>query len=178
MEAMNVHLRILSCLFEIIKSENEQKEIINFISERLSHLEESMGLNKELSKDKQRKNAEDIFWNLNFFIVFGVIYKIVHSLGSDKLTETVTKVCDEVNTPASFLIKYGILMGYNKNLQIKKLTKGINERHFSEIAKRATKLMVVNHCSVHPVNYKDRQRIKTLLEVPPIKLLPIGQKES
>ena len=177
-EAMNVHLRILSCLFEIIKSEKEQKEIVDFISERLSILEESVGANKKLSKDELKKNAEIIFWNLNFFIVFGVIYKIVHSLGSDKLTEIVNKVCDEVNTPASFLIKYGILMGHNKNLQIKELTKGMNEKHFSEIAKRATKLMVVNHCSLHPVNYKDRQRIKTLLEVPTIKLLPRGQNES
>jgi len=79
--------------------------------------------------------------------VFCIINKIVHSLGSDKLTEITNKVCDEVNTPASFLIKHGILLEYNKNLQIKDLTKEISEKDFSEIAERAIKLMVVNHCS-------------------------------
>jgi hypothetical protein len=178
MGAMNVHLRILSYLFEMIKSENVQNEIVDFISERLSQLEEGEGANKKLSKEKKKKKAKIIFWNVNFFIVFGLICKIVHSLGSDKLTEIVNNVCDEVNTPASFLIKHGILMGYNKNLQIKELTKGINENDFSEIAKRATTFMVVNHCSLHPVNYRDRQRIRTQLEVPARKLLPRGQKES
>lgn len=81
-------------------------------------LEESEGGNKKLSKDILKKNARIIFWNLNFFVVFGNIYKIVHSLGSDKLTGIVNKVCDDVNTPASFMIKHGILMGYNKNIQI------------------------------------------------------------
>jgi hypothetical protein len=75
---------------------------------------------------------------------------------------------------ASFLIKHGILMEYNKNLQIKDLTKKISEKDFSEIAERAIKLMVVNHCSLHPINYKDRQRIKTLLKIPAQMLLPSG----
>jgi hypothetical protein len=90
----------------------------------------------------------------------------------------VNKVCDEVNTPASFMVKHGILMEYNKNIQIKELTNRISGKDFSEIAKRATKLMVVNHCSLHQVKYGDRQRIETLLEVPARKLLPRGQKES
>ena len=175
-EAMNVHLRILTSFFEIIKDESEQKEIVDFISERLNFMEEGEDDYKELHKDKKRKIAEKMFWNLNFFVVYGFIEKIVHSLGSDKLTEIVTKVCDEVNTPASFLVKNGILMGYGKNLQIKDISKKIKENEFSEIAERATRQMVVNHCSLHQINYKDRQRIKTLLEIPANKLLPKGHE--
>lgn len=175
-EAMNVHLRILDSFFEIIKDESEQKEIVNFISEKLDFIEEVEGGYKELHKDEKRKFVEKIFWNINFFIMFGFIDKIVHSLGSDKLTEIVTKVCDEVNSPASFLVKNGILMNYGKNLQIKDIAKKIKENEFSEIAERATRLMVVNHCSLHQVNYKDRQRIKTLLEIPANKLLLRGHE--
>ena len=69
-------------------------------------------------------------------------------------------------------------MGYNKNLQINELTKRINEKDFSEIAKRAIKLMVANHCSLHPIGYKDRQRIETQLGIPVKKLLTKGNKES
>ncbi|MFZ3065364.1 MAG: TIR domain-containing protein [Nitrospirota bacterium] len=178
-EAMNVHLRILSSFFDIIKNEDGQKVIVDFISERLEKvIEKSEEEKRKLSEEKIREIARIIFWNLNFFLVCGIIYKIVHSLGSDKLTVIVNKICDEVNTPASFLIKHGILMGYNKNLQINELTKRINEKDFSEIAKRAIKLMVANHCSLHPIGYKDRQRIETQLGIPVKKLLTKGNKES
>ena len=172
LEAMNVHLRILSHLFDMIKNENEQEKLVDFISERLSILNESGGV----SKDQQKKDAEIIFWNLNFFTIFGIMNKIVHSLGSDKLISVSNKVCDEVNTPASFMAKHGILMGYNKNIQIKELKKRIHEKDFSEISKRTTQLMVVNHCSLHTVTYQDRQRIASLLNVSQKKLLSISSK--
>ena len=172
MDAMNIHLRLLSHFVELIRSEKEQNLVFDFISDRLSALDE----NKGLGKDELNKNAKIIFWNLNFCVISGIIYKIVHSLGSDKLTEIVNNVCDDVNTPATLSIKYGILMEYNKNILIKELTKRINEKDFSEVAKRTTKLMVVNHCSLHPIKYQDRQRIASLLNVSEKKLLPIGSK--
>jgi len=171
-EAMNVHLRVLSSFFEIIKSEDAQKVVIDFISEELRKIiEESEEEKREPSKEKMTKSARIIFWNLNFFVVCGFLYKILHSLGSDKLTEIVKKVCDEVSTPASFLVKHGILMWYNKNLQVSELEERINKKEFSEIAKRAIKLMVANHCSLHRINYKDRQRIENKLGIPAKKLL-------
>lgn len=172
MDAMNIHLRSLSYFFEIIQSEKEQKVIFDFITERLSSLDEY----KELSKDERNKKAKIIFWNLNFFVVSNIISKVVHSLGSDKLTEIVNNVCDEVNTPASLLVKYGILMEYNKHIPIKELTKRINEKDFSEIAKRTTQLFVVNYCSLHSIKYRDRQQIASLLDIPEKKLLSIGSK--
>jgi len=176
LEAMNVHLRILSSFFDIIKNEDEQKAIVDFISERLRKIAEEK--EKKPSEEERKKISRIIFWNLNFFVVCGVIYKIVHSLGSDKLTVIVEKVCDEVNTPASFLVKHGILMWYNKNLQIEGITKKFNENVFSEIAKRVMKFMVVNHCDLHQINYRDRQRTENELEIPAKKLLTRGYKES
>ena len=172
MDAMNIHLRSLSHFFEIIQSEKEQNVVFDFISERLSYID----VNKELSKDERNKKAKIIYWNLNFFVILGIISKVVHSLGSDKLTEIVNNVCDEVNTPASLLVKYGILMEYNKNIPIKELKKRINEKDFSDIAKKIIKLMVVNHCSLHPIKYRDRQRIASQLDIPEKKLLSIGSK--
>lgn len=174
-EAMDVHLRLLSSFFEIIKSEDGQEASINFISERLRKItEEGEGGKREPSDEELRKSARVIFWNLNFFVVCGIIYKIVHSLGSDKLTAIVKKVCDEINTPVSFIVKHGILMWYEKNLQINEVAKRINEKDFSEIAGRAIKLMVVNHCSSHSINYKDWQRIEDKLRIPRKNLLPRG----
>jgi len=171
-DAMNIHLRLLSRFFEIIQSEKEQKVVFDFISERLNSIDEY----NELTKDERNKKAKIIFWNLNFFVMSNIISKVVHSLGSDKLTVIVNNVCDEVNTPASLLVKYGILMEYNKHIPIKELTKRINEKDFSEIAKRTTKLMLVNHCSLHSIKYRDRQQIASLLDIPEKKLLSIGSK--
>jgi uridine kinase len=172
-EGMSVHLRILSCALKIIENEDEQQTAFDYIVNILRKIvEEKKEGNGEISEDQLRKHAKIIFWNLNFLIVCGIIYKIVHSLGSDKLINIMNKVCDEVNTPASILVKHGILMEYSKNLQINELTKRSDEKDFSEIAKRTIKFMIVNHCSLHKVNQKERQRIEALLGIPAQKLLP------
>ena len=57
-------------------------------------------------------------------------------------------------------------MWCDKNLQIKEIAEKINEKDFSVIAVRIIKLMVVNHCALHPINYRDRQRIENKLRIP------------
>jgi hypothetical protein len=173
-EAMNVHLRILSSFFEIIKGESEQEAIIDFIAKRLKKIIEEK--RRKPSEEKLKEIARTIFWNLNFLIVYGCIRKTVNSLGSDKLKSIVMKVCNEVNTPASFLIKHGILMWYNKNLQVERITRKVKEKDFSKIAKRAMQFMIVNYCSLHPINYRDRQKIESKLGIPSKKLLKKGHK--
>lgn len=165
--AMNVHLRILSSFFEIIKDEDDQKSLIKYISERLVEINEEGGeqKKKQLSEEKLRTLARIMFWNLNFFTVYGFINKIVRSLGSDKLTAISNKVCDELDTPASFLVKHMDLMWYTKNLQIDEIARKMKEPGYSEVAKRAIKVAVSNHCYLHQVNYKDRQRIKSELGI-------------
>ena len=92
-------------------------------------------------------------------------------MGSDKLTEIIEKVCDKENTPASFLIKHGILMWYNKNLQINDIVKEIDKDGFSETAKKVLKFMIVNHCTMHPVDFRDKQKIENKLNIPTQKML-------
>jgi len=163
---MNVHLKVLSSFFELLMSETELEEIVDYISKRLSHLEEHKDPNQRMSEGKKRKLAEIIFWNSNFFIMYGIIYKIVRSLGSDKLTRITIDVCDEIGSPASFLIMHGILMEYSKNLQIPELEKRLHQSDFSKVAKGALKLMVVDHCSLHVVSYRDKKRIADRLGIP------------
>lgn len=169
-EAMNVHLKILTSFFELIKIENQQSEIVEFISNRL----------EEITKDKSRtpsheeleKLSKTIFWNMNFSVVYGFVNKIIHSLGSNKLINIIEKVCDNNNTPASFLVKHGILMWYYKNLQIDNIVNRIEDDGFSETANRIMKFMIVNHCSVHTTGYKEIQKIEHKLGIPSKRLLP------
>jgi len=179
LDGMNLHLRILSSFFDLIKDKEGQKAIIDFISVRLKKIiKESDEKKKELNREDLKKMARMIFWNLNFFIVYGFINKIVHSLGSDKLIKVEEEVCDEVGTPVSFLVKHGILMWYNKNLQVNELAIRIKEKDFSKLAERVSKLMVVDYCSLHSIDYKDRQRIENKLRISTKKLLTRGYKGS
>ena len=185
-EAMNVQLRILASFFELIKTEKEQEEIIKLISGRIKTIaikaaekRKSKGQkSQELSMEKLEKISKAIFWNLNFFTIYGLINKIVTSLGSDKLIQIVEAVCDDINTPASYLVKHGILMWYNKNLQVDSIAKKIDEDGFSKIAKRIMKFMIVDHCSMHKIGYKDRQRIEQKFRIPSKKLIDCHMKST
>ncbi len=178
-EAMNVHLRILTSFFELIKTEKEQKELIRFISERLQKIiekaaEEQKSKDKkerDISKAKLEKISETIFWNLNFFTVYGLINKIITSLGSDKLTQIVEDVCDNKNTPATYVVKHGILMWYNKNLQVDTIGKQIGDQTFSTIAKKIMTFLIVDHCSMHKIDYRERQKIEHKFNISSKELL-------
>lgn len=178
-EAMKVHLRILTSFFELIKNENEQQEIVKFISDRLIKIiedkekkdKENKQKPKPLNREKLEKLSKTIFWNMNFFVVYGFINKIIHSLGSNKLTAIIEKVCSNENTPASFLLKHGILMWYSKNLQIDNIAKKIDEDGFSETAKKIMRFLIVNHCSMHSIGFKDKQKIDNKLGIPSQTLL-------
>jgi hypothetical protein len=164
-EAMNVHLRSLTNFFEIIKNEKEQQIFIELISNRLQKIIEEESDKDKLDNDKLRKMAEILFWNMNFFVVIGIINKIVHSLGSDKLNLIMDNVCDELNTPSSFMVKQGILMWYQKNLRLDEIADRIQKNDYSQLAAKTTKLMVVEHYSVHDISFRDKQRIKDKLGI-------------
>lgn len=178
-KAMKVHFRILTSFFEIIKLEKNQQEIVEYISTRLNKIIEKTAQERinegkkarSISKEELEKFSKKIFWNTNFFVIYGFINKVVHSLGSDKLIEIVKKVCDDENTPASFLVKHGILMWYKKNLQTDTIAEEISKDNFSYIANRLIEFMVVNHCSIHPQGYKEKQKIELKLKIPSKKLL-------
>ena len=176
-EAMNVHLRILTSFFEI--AENDEEEVVDYISNRVNKIiaekgERRITEGKKInppSKGELKNLSRVLFWNINFVFIYSLINKIIHSLGSDKLTEVVERVCDKENTPASFLVKHGILMWYNKNIQINNIVAELDKDGFSETAKKILKFLIVNHCSMHAVDYKAKQKIKQKLGIPSRKLL-------
>lgn len=178
-EAMKVHLRILTAFFELIKNEDQQQEVVDFISDRLSEILEDEAEERKKEGRKERKPSKEelekisktVFWNLSFLGVYGLIDKIIHSVGSSKLIAITNKVCDNENTPASFLVKHGILMWYNKNVQIDNIAKKIGEGGFAETTKRVMRFMVADHCSMHSIDFKEKQKIESKLGIPSEKLL-------
>jgi hypothetical protein len=182
-EAMKVHLRVLSSFFDVIKRAEQQQNAVDFISARLNKFIENKAAEakaagkkaKQISKEELTKMSKKIFWSSNFFVIYGVVSKIVHSLGSNKLSEIVAKICDAENSPATYLVKHGILMWYQKNLQVDNIVEKFRESAFSETAKKVMKYMIVNHCELHDIDYKCRQKIESKLGIPSTKLLPVAK---
>jgi len=168
-EAMKVHLRILTSFFAIIDNDEGQQSIVAFISDRIDKIIEEK--ERKPSKEKLKQMSTTIFWNMNFFTVYGFFDKMIHSLGSNKLTEIIEKVCDKEDTPASFLLKHGIFMWYDKNLQVDNISKRISEDGFSRTAKKVIEFMIVNHCSMHHIGFKDIQKIQNKFNISPKDLL-------
>ena len=163
-EAMKIQLRSLNHFFSLIKDEKSQQEIIEFLITRIDMA--AKGKPNKPNTAQLAKLSETIFWNVNFFTIYGFLDKVVRSLGSDALREIVELACEKENTPASFIIKNGILMWYNKNLQVEKIADRVDNDGFSEIAKRILRFMIVNHCSMHHIHYKETQKISDRFQIP------------
>lgn len=168
-EAMNVHLRLLSSFFDLIKNIVEQPNSLQFLAERVDASYKESG--KNIAPEQLPKIAKTMFWNMNFMVILGILEKISFSLGSNRLTGIIKKVCDEIDSPATFIVKHHILMWYCKNLQIRELSQ-MNEPQFSEVAKDIIRLLVIQHCRMHKIDYTDRSKITNLLNVKRQALLP------
>ncbi len=168
-EGMNLHLRILSSFFEIIRDRNQQSEIISFLTARISSFIDDQ--ERKPDDDKLWEVAKKLFWNLNFSVIYGFINKTVHSLGSDKLQKIINKICNNSKTPSTILIKHGIFMWHGKNLQIDNIASEIENDDFSETAKKVMRYLVVNHCSFHKIDFRNKQRIESKLGIPGKQLL-------
>lgn len=172
-EGVEVYLQILASLFSLIKDERANKAIIDFISYRSDKISKDR---ERISREQLKKISERIFWNLNFLITYGLIDKIIHSLGSNKLSRIIDKVCDEKGTPVYFLIKHGISMWYNKNLQVDDIKERIEKDDFSEITRRMIRFMIVNHASMHVLNFEEMQRIESKFGISSRRLLTSQRK--
>ena len=161
-EGMKVHLRVLSSFIQLINEKEIQQELIEIIANRLQITIENKSEKSQerliQDDDKLKKIAKHIFWNINFSFIYSINSKIIHSLGSSKLSNNVKIVCDKINTPASLLVKHGIFMRYNKSLQIDKIYDEKEELDFSTTADKVLIQKIVNHCQTH--SFKDTELIK------------------
>lgn len=172
-QGFKVHMRILKSFIEIINNEKAEKEIIEFITERLKHLikEKEETDNKVMKTDKIEKIAKDIYWNLNFGVLHGFTSKAIHSLGSNNLLNIAQAIDDKLKTPSIFIVNQGIKMWYSKNLKVDTIVNRLEEDDFSKTAENLMKMKVVEHCRMHNIDYKDLQKIEQKLNLSTKKML-------
>ena len=111
-QGLKVYLRILTSFFDIIQNKEFEDDLVEFITERLDHIIKQQKDN--VSIEKIEKIARNIFWNINFDVVYEFISKAIHSLGSNNLLKISKSVSDKENTPSSFIVNQGINMWLKK----------------------------------------------------------------
>nr|VFJ91613.1 MAG: hypothetical protein BECKLFY1418A_GA0070994_101720 [Candidatus Kentron sp. LFY] len=67
-------------------------------------------------------------------------------------------------------------MWYNKNLQVDDIKERIEKDDFSEITRRMVRFMIVNHASMHVLNFEEMQRIESKFSISSRKLLTSQSK--
>lgn len=158
-EGQNVGLRLLKSFIELMSHAN----LDEFIQERITKI--SKEGNQSLSKERIKKISGKLVTEFSYSIIFGWIYKIVDSLGYEKLTTIADNVNQKTDTTASKLINFSIHAWHKKNIDFIKLKKLYNgfKNDKNKAAEHILKDMVVRHIYMHKINYKEKQKINDLL---------------
>lgn len=162
----NVHLRIISSFFVLVKHLIKKDDYDDFIKKRITEK------NPNLTPVQVSQLSQNIFWNLNFGFILAIIDRITGSLGAKTLIGISDNVCKRMNTPASFVIMQEIAMRYQHNIRIGEL----NEKElsqFSPITRNVLFFFINQFCRYNRIDETDRQRLKRLgLNTDKMPLLP------
>ena len=164
-----VHLRILSSFFQLIKEEELQSYIVEFVVSKIKMIIDEQG--EEIELKELEKLAKTIFWNLNFSVVLGFISKAIHSLGSVNLINVSNTVSQKLDSPSSFIVHHGIKMWFEKSLRVEEFSNKIESDGFSNTAKKVMKFKIVEHSKLHKIKPRDMTKIEKTLDIPRAALL-------
>jgi len=173
-EGQNVGLRLLKSFIDAMSNDREGLE--RFIQSRVEQALEEKG--KIPSKEEKEKESQKFLAQFSYSIVFGWLHKIADSLGYDKLIGIADNVNNKTDTVASKLINLSIHTWYGKKLDIEKLKK--LHREFDDDKNHQAiyilKDIVSRHIYMHPTDYRDKQKIDSLLGFSVQKQESIQQK--
>lgn len=162
----NVHLRIISSFFDLVKRMIKRDNYDDFIQKRVAES------NPELTPTEVSQTAQKIFWNMNFGFILAMIERITSALGAKSLIGISDSVCERMNTPVSFVIRQEMAMRYQHNIRMGELNKK-DLQQFSPITRNALFFFINKFCRYNRLEEPERQKLKKLgMKVDNIPLLP------
>lgn len=150
-ESIEVHLRMLSSFFDIVKT------LITIDGELKFLVDKIVKEKPEMSEAKAKEIAPLYFWNTNLAVVIGIVNRISFSLGSTNLMNVFNEVCDSKNTIAYSVIKHNTAMWIQKHINHENLELIMDDAN--PIVKRLMGHLVANYCSMHYLKPKDMDRL-------------------
>jgi hypothetical protein len=173
-EGQNAGLRLLKSFMDLM-NENP-RDFEDYIHERILQKVKEESL--ELSQDKIRLLSQQFATGLSYDIIFGWLYKIVDSLGYDKLIGIADDVNNKTGTIASKLINFSIHAWHKKDLDSRLLTQLYEEfkREKNYTAVYVLRDIVSRHIYMHKIGYRKKQKIDNLLKFSVKKQVSIQSK--
>ncbi|MEM8637829.1 MAG: hypothetical protein AAGG51_03290 [Cyanobacteria bacterium P01_G01_bin.54] len=156
-ESLMASLRLMSILIKFMDRVKERaiREIDNVIDK-----------NPRISNNKIAKQAEHFYKGLHYLLILAVLYKTSYSLGSSKGRDIYLTVTNNDATPAALLVQEIIELQFEKKLDINKISKLYLDFSKNPVCIRLLKEIVLRHCYMHDVGYKERQQISNKLNIP------------
>ena len=161
LEGQNAGLRLLKSFIDTMKEDTDSLD--SFIQERLAYIAKEK--KQELSKEEIKKISSELITKFSYGVIFGWLHKIVDSIGYDQLIGIADNVDQKTNTPASNLVNFSIHAWHKKNIDFKKLESLYKhfEKDKNPAAIHLLKDIVSRHIYMHKIDFKDKQRIGSLL---------------
>lgn len=150
-------LRFLNYFIEL--SDNFKTEIIEMIQKTL--LEHPSLTNIEIGK-----NAENIYMQITYGVIYSTLQKIASSIGSKDAWE-IYKILKEKNkTPAYSLIYQAIDLRFNnRSLDIQTLKETYQAIDTSPVCVRILRELVIQHIYMFPVDFRKKQQLSSMLKL-------------
>ena len=173
-EGQNVGLRLLKSFMEMLESNRDEFEYL--IQSVVGQIAKEK--NKKLTKDERDEITQKCVAWFSYSVIHGWLRKIADSLGYDKLIDIADDVNSQKNTVASKLINLSIHIWHTKQLNIEKI-KSIHRELTKDNNHQAIYILtsiVSRHVYMHPVGYKDKQRLNAIFDFSIKKQLAAQQK--
>lgn len=146
-------LNYFICLSDIAKH-----EVVKLVELTLSE-------NPNFTNDQIKKEATKFFLQMTYGVINGVIRKIASSVGSKEASEIYDAIGGNNPTPAEVLLKQAIQLQFKRKMDIDTISYTVSKLQGNPVCIRILKEMIIQHVYMFPVDYKDKQRIDSMLEL-------------
>jgi GTPase SAR1 family protein len=151
-------LKFLTFYLNVTRSEETQITAV---------IQNALEKNTELPDDKLASLTKKIFLMLCYGVSYGVIKRIVNSLGSDKLISVFEEVKNIIpSSPTIQLICIAIKLEFSKTIPKSEIEGLFNELKKNPFTRRLLQEIIVQHLYLNTVDYKDRHWISSKLGIP------------
>ena len=112
------------------------------------------------------KNAENIYLQITYGIIYSVLQKIASSIGSKDAWEIYKVLKNKNKTPAYSLIYQAIDLRFNNRiLDMQNLKETYCEIETSPVCVRILREIVIQHTYMFPVDFRKKQQLSSMLNL-------------
>ena len=158
---VELHAKLIRSFFDTFKDEATQQHIIDYLSYRLNKK-----FNGQMSSDREklRKIAAKLFWNLNFSTTYGLLLHCASAIGSEDLFKVTKEACvSKSDAPISGLLPYFVEVMYKKRLDIDGMVSSMPK--FPRTVRTMLRMIVSRFCATHHIGHKERQQAEALFNL-------------